>query len=124
MASNSSVQERRQYRRYPAVSYTATIQNLQGLQRFSKPYEAVIIDFHRSGAGFCSDIKIAVGDKVRLTIKSTAEQITDIRGVVSYVRHGQTGYWFGVKFIRSRTDKSADLSVLVGLENVLKLLLA
>ncbi|MEH6358255.1 MAG: PilZ domain-containing protein [Pseudomonadales bacterium] len=124
MESDFDVQERREQLRYPAVSYTAYVQNLYGFQRFSKPYEAAIIDFHRNGAGFCSDTKISVGNKVRLTIKSAAEQITDIRGVVSYVRHRQTGYWFGVKFIRSRTDKSADLSVLVGLENVLKELLA
>lgn len=124
MESNSDAQERREQLRYPAVSYTAYVQNLHGFQRFSKPYEAAIIDFHRNGAGFCSNVKISVGNKVRLTIKSSAEQITDIPGVVSYVRHRQTGYWFGVKFIRSRTDKSADLSVLVGLENVLKELLA
>ena len=124
MESNSDTHERREQLRYPAVSYTAYVQKLNGFQRFSKPYEVTIIDFHRNGAGFCSDNKIAVGNKVRLTIKSTAEQITDIRGIVCYVRRRQTGYWFGVKFIRSRADKSADLSVLVSLENVLKGLLA
>jgi len=124
MVGHSDTQERREQLRYPAVSYTAYVQKSHGFQRFSKPYEAAIIDFHRHGAGFCSDNKIAVGNKVCLTIKSSAEQITGIRGVVCYVRRRQTGYWFGVKFIRSRSDKSADYSVLAGLENVLKGLLA
>jgi len=124
MTRNSEAQERRGQLRYPAMSYIAYVQRLDGFQRFAKPYEVAIIDFHRNGAGFCSDHKIAVGNKVRLTIKSSAEQVTDIRGEVCYVRRCQTGYWFGVKFTRSGSDQSADQSVLAGLEAVLKGLLA
>jgi len=124
MTGISEEEERRGQRRYPAVSYTAYVQRLNGLRRFSKPFEAAIIDFHRHGAGFCSDNKIAVGNKVRLAISSSAEQVTDIRGVVCYVRRRETGYWFGVKFTRSAGDGPVDQSVLAGLETVIKRLLA
>lgn len=120
MTGHYDKDEHREHLRCPALTFTATVQKLNGLQRFSKPYTANIIDFHRFGAGLCAARKIAVGNKIRLTIKSSTEEVSNISAVVCHVRTLSTGYWFGIRFTRSATDKSGGQSVLAGLENMIK----
>jgi len=120
MAEKSEVHERREKLRCPGLCFSASVQRLSGLQRFSKPYEASIIDFHRFGAGLCADKKIAVGNKVRLIIKSPTEEVSGINAVVCYVRALPSGYWFGVRFTRSVSGKAGEQSVLAGLEKMIK----
>lgn len=120
MADHCDKHEHREQLRCPGLMFSATVQKLNGLQRFSKPYTASIIDFHRFGAGLCAARKVAVGNKIRLTIKSSTEEISNISAVVCHVRARSTGYWFGVRFTRSATEKKAGLSVLAGLENLIK----
>jgi PilZ domain len=120
MAENPQAQERRERQRCPGLAYTAWVQRTSGLHFFSKPFQATIIDFHRFGACLCTGRKITVGTKIRLTMKSATEEVKGIRAVVCHVRLQPTGYWFGVKFIRSDKDKSAGQSVLAGLENMIR----
>lgn len=120
MAGNSEAQERRERQRCPGLAYTAWVQKTNGLPFFSKPFQASIIDFHRFGACLCTDKKVTVGTKIRLTMKSATEEVKGIRAVVCHVRLQPTGYWFGVKFIRSGNDTTAGQSVLAGLENMIK----
>lgn len=120
MAEKPEAHERREKLRCPGLRFSASVQRLSGLQRFSKPYEASIIDFHRFGAGLCADKKIAVGNKIRLTIKSPSEEVSGINAVVRYVRTLPFGYWFGVRFTRSVSGKADEQSVLAGLEKMVK----
>jgi len=120
MAENPEAQERRERQRYPGLTYTAYVMRSNGLHLFVKPFQASIIDFHRFGACLCTDKKITVGTKIRLTIKSATEEVKGIRAEVCHVRLQPTGYWFGVKFIRASKDKNFGQSVLAGLENVIK----
>ena len=120
MAGTPQTQEQRERQRCPGLTYTAYVQRLNGLQFFSQPYPATIIDFHRFGACLCAGKKIAVGTKIRLTIQSASEEVKGIRAVVCHVRVLPTGYWFGVKFIRSGKDRNTGPSVLAGLENMIK----
>lgn len=120
MTQIAQTDERRERQRRPAPAYTAHVQRVVGLRFFSQPYRATIIDFHRFGACLCADRKITVGTKIKLDIKSSNEEIKGIKAVVCYVRTLPTGYWFGIKFIRSGKDSSGGQSVLAGLENMIK----
>ena len=120
MVDNSQSQERRERERCPGLTYTAQVERRTGLQLYTRPYDATIIDFHRFGACLCADKKISVGSKLRLTIRSASEEVKGIRAVVCHVRALPTGYWFGVKFVRSGKEKSAGQGVMASLENMIK----
>ncbi len=123
MKQPRQINERRDRQRCPGLAYTATVQRT-GLRRFSKPYMATIVDFHRFGACLCADKRITVGAKIGLSIKSTSEEVRGITAVVCHVRSLPTGYWFGIKFLHSSQGGGAGRSVLASLETMIKKQLA
>lgn len=113
-------EKRRKVIRYPAVAYRAEVKRLRGFSRFAKPVSAEVIDYHSEGVGLCSEQRFTVGDKVVMSIFSNSEQVSNIHGVVRYVRCRRNGYWFGVQFADKVKGRVVEPSVLMGLEQMMK----
>ena len=68
------------------------------MRRFLRRRDAAVVDFSRKGIALCTDNRFRVGDQIELQIKSHAEQITGIRGIVRYVVKERNEYSLGIEF--------------------------
>jgi Holliday junction resolvase len=124
MMAISDLQNRRSNERYKTAIYSASLlhQGLSGL--FRQPLGAAVINFNRSGMAVCCECQLKVGEKIKILLNSTSEQVKDIYAVVRYAKKQRAKYFVGLQFVGAKDFSTAISNVaqstLVSMEQVIK----
>ncbi|MEZ5547522.1 MAG: PilZ domain-containing protein [Pseudomonadales bacterium] len=100
--SVSRKENRRNYKRYRTLKYTALVQRWIGLGQFGVRREAALINFNRNGALLCCEQSYKEGDRLRLTIQSANERISNIHALVRHVRQVKGECYIGLEFVEGK----------------------
>lgn len=119
----TATQNRRSYKRYHTLKYTALVQRCLGLGRFGGRREAALVNFNRNGAFLCCEQNYKKGDRLKLTIQSATERVSNIHARVRHVRQLKGECYIGLEFVDSkdfqRVLSNEHKSILAGMENVI-----
>lgn len=118
-----ATQNRRSCERYKTVQYTALVQRRSRMGHYKSAREAAVVDFNRNGMSLCCEQRYRVGDRLKLSIQSASERITDIHAVVRHAHHVKGECLFGLEFVDNkdfhRVLSGARKSILAGMEGVI-----
>lgn len=118
-----ATQNRRNCRRYKTLQYTALVQRRGSFGHYNARREAAVVNFNRNGLALCCDRKYKTGDRLKISIRSQSERISNIFAVVRHVQRVNGECRVGVEFVEAnnfqRALSGAGKSILAGMEGVI-----